>query len=171
MEPQTPSDATPIDWQRLDPLSIKIGRLGGAMWTAGLGFVALVSWVVTFVVREDPGVLAWFAAIGIVLGVAGLAWMSWVLPAMRYRYTRYRLDHLGLLVHRGRLFRSEIAVLRSRIQHSDVNQGPIERAFGLATLSIHTAGVSDSAISLAGIPLAEARRLRSELTGLHHDVV
>jgi membrane protein YdbS with pleckstrin-like domain len=108
-------------------------------------------------------------ALGVLLAFFG--WLAWMLPEWRFRYTRYRLDDLGLLIHRGRTFHSELGVLRARIQHSDVTQGPIQRAFGLATLSISTAGSDEGEIGLTNIPIDEARRLRTELTGLVNDDV
>jgi membrane protein YdbS with pleckstrin-like domain len=104
-------------------------------------------------------VLAWAAFIA----TAGA--LAWFVPALRFRHTRYRLDDHGLLIHRGRLFHSELAVLRSRIQHTDVSQGPLQRLFGLGTLVVHTAGSAHAAIPLGGISFSEARRLRAELTG------
>jgi len=92
-------------------------------------------------------------------------------PGRRFRNTRYRVDSLGLLIHRGRIFHSELGVARSRIQHTDVTQGPIQRAYGIATLTIHTAGTEDAQIELSAIAFDEARRLRAELTGQSSDDV
>jgi membrane protein YdbS with pleckstrin-like domain len=77
---------------------------------------------------------------------------------------------LGLEIRRGRWFRSELTVARSRIQHSDVAQGPVERSFGLATLSIHTAGTEHAEISLSGLAPEAARWIRAQLTGFGDDV-
>jgi membrane protein YdbS with pleckstrin-like domain len=161
--PEVPS------WQTLDPNSLIVSRLAGAVTTAILAVLQLVG-VVGVLLSDDRSWLTVLVAVGGGLGLvltAGL--LSWVIPARRYRYTRYRLDSQGLLICRGRLFRSEVAVLRSRIQHTDVTQGPIERAFGLGTLVIHTAGTARAEIQLSGIAWEEARRLRSELTALESD--
>ena len=100
-----------------------------------------------------------------------LTWLSLALPHKQYLHTRYRVDALGLLLHRGRLFHSELGVARSRIQHTDVTQGPVQRLYGLATLSIYTAGTEDAQIDVAGISFEEAKRLRAELTGQADDGV
>ena len=53
---------------------------------------------------------------------------------------RYRVDADEIEIWSGVLWRQAVVVPRSRVQHIDVSQGPIERSYGLATLSIHTAG-------------------------------
>ncbi len=52
---------------------------------------------------------------------------------------------------------------KSRVQHTDVSRGPIERGLGLATLIIHTAGTEQAAVSLSGLPHADAYRIRDFL--------
>ena len=44
-----------------------------------------------------------------------------------------------------------IHVPRSRVQHTDVSQGPVERRFGLGTLVIYTAGTDYARVDLAGL--------------------
>jgi membrane protein YdbS with pleckstrin-like domain len=153
-------------WQSLHPNSLTVGRLSGALTTAMLGVVAFFGLIVMTLSRGLPVrvllVLASGATLVIVLSAVG----AWVVPERRFRYTRYRLDELGLLIRRGRFFHTEVAVLRSRIQHTDVRQGPVERAFGLGTLVVYTAGTSHAEIDLAGISWDEATRLRAALTGV-----
>jgi len=163
--------ATEPEWRRLDPNSVKVGRLGGFITAGVLGTVGLIASGIVWLTESSNWVLPLFLAAGAVVLMLFVAFLAWIMPARRYRFTRYRLDHLGLLIHRGRIFHSELGVLRSRIQYSDVSQGPVQRAFGLGTLSIHTAGAANDEISLSGIPIDEARRLRTELTGWQSDDV
>jgi membrane protein YdbS with pleckstrin-like domain len=168
----TPSEPAPeTAWRQLDPESVKVGRLGGFIAAAIVGSVSLLGCAIMWLTEPASAWLALSLAGGAVVFTCFVAWLAWVMPERRFRYTRYRLDHLGLLVHRGRLFHSELGMLRSRIQYSDVTQGPVQRAFGLATLSIHTAGAQHGEISLSGIRIDEARRLRTELTGWQSDDV
>ena len=48
-------------------------------------------------------------------------------------------------------------------QHLDLKRGPLERAFGLATLVIHTAGTRMAAVSVSGLRGEDAERLRDRL--------
>ena len=56
-----------------------------------------------------------------------------------------------------------MVVPRSRVQHIDVSQGPIERSYGLATLSIHTAGTEYSKVDLPGLGHSVALTVRDAL--------
>lgn len=88
-----------------------------------------------------------------------------------YRRTRYALDAEGLLIQRGVIWQSETRVPRSRVQHTDLNRGPIDRWLGLAELRVHTAGTRLAAVSLGGLSEDEARRLRNDLLGEDDDAV
>src|SRR5690606_41037222 len=58
---------------------------------------------------------------------------------------------------------SETLVPHSRVQHVDINHGPIDRRFGLAALKVHTAGTQLSAVSLDGLLRERAEALRDDL--------
>jgi membrane protein YdbS with pleckstrin-like domain len=158
-------------WRTLHPNSVVAARRGGLTFTALIAGVSLLTGGIALLTGNAPGwvkilvTFAWLAIVG------GLTWLSFAIPSRHFRHTRYRVDPLGLLIHRGRLFHSELGVARSRIQHSDVTQGPIQRAYGIATLTIYTAGTEDAQIELSGIAFDEACRLRAELTGQSSDDV
>jgi membrane protein YdbS with pleckstrin-like domain len=48
----------------------------------------------------------------------------------------------------------------NRIQHSEINQGPLDRAYNLASLNIYTAGGSSSDLTIPGLPYDQAVKLR-----------
>lgn len=52
---------------------------------------------------------------------------------------------------------------RARVQHLDIERGPIERRYGLATLVVHTAGTRLSAVRQPGFDEDSANRLRDAL--------
>ena len=107
------------------------------------------------------------AGLGLVpLWLAGFSAVVWHLrrwPAIAYRHAFYRVDDLGIEIRRGVYFREVINVPRSRVQHTDVSQGPLERRFGLGTLVIHTAGTANSEVTLTGLEHALAGRIRDHL--------
>ena len=88
-------------------------------------------------------------------------WISWLVPrqvgAMGYAE---RED--DLLIRRGIMFRSLVVVPYGRMQYVDVSAGPLDRRFGIATVQLHTAASSTNA-TIAGLPPAEAARLRERL--------
>jgi membrane protein YdbS with pleckstrin-like domain len=84
-------------------------------------------------------------------------------PPVRYRHTSYRVDSQGVRIKSGVIWRSVVSVPQSRVQHTDVSQGPIERSLGLATLIIHTAGTQHASISLGGLSREIAAEIRDYL--------
>lgn len=70
-----------------------------------------------------------------------------------------------LLVRRGIMFHRATVVPYGRLQFVDVDAGPIDRMFGLATVKLHTASAATDA-TIPGLPRAEADRLRDSLAGL-----
>ena len=89
----------------------------------------------------DAGLAAAYAAIG---------WLSYVWPEVHYRHLSYVLDAEGIEIRSGVWWREVISVPRSRVQHIDVSQGPMERSFGLGRLVVYTAGTDHSRVELAG---------------------
>ncbi len=147
----------------LDPRSVVAGRLSGAVFLVALWLPASVSVAVAMIAAP------WHIGLklGLLIAYVGLSGLgaTWCYywPALRYRYTRYRVDPLGLTIRRGVYWRSVTSVPKSRVQHTDVLQGPLQRRFELATLVVHTAGTQDASVSLSGLSHADALPLRDFL--------
>ena len=95
--------------------------------------------------------------------------LGWRYAAARFARFRFRLGGRGLVIHRGVFWHSEIRVLRSRVQHTDLSHGPLERRLGLASLLIHTAGSENATLRLAGLSEVRAREIRDALLEGHDD--
>jgi membrane protein YdbS with pleckstrin-like domain len=98
---------------------------------------------------------------------------AWMWPPIAYRHASYRVDDGGIEIRSGVLWRVITTVPRSRVQHTDVSQGPFERRHGLATLSIHTAGTELAEVEVDGLEYRRALAVRDHLlpTRHSHDVV
>jgi uncharacterized protein len=102
--------------------------------------------------------LIWAAAVVIALlrfTFVGRSWRSW-------GYVEREDD---LYITHGVMFRNLIAVPYGRMQLVEVESGPLERAFGLATVSLKTASPETGA-RIPGLSPEEATRLRDRLTEL-----
>jgi membrane protein YdbS with pleckstrin-like domain len=153
----------PMEWRRLDPRYPRMAREAAAMrlalWGGLLLTVAAVAWWIA-----DPGprgiaalLVAWSVPV-LVLGALGF-----YLPGLRYRHSAWRIDGQFLELRTGAWWRTETRVPRSRIQHTDVGQGPIERRHGLGHLVLYTAGHQHGAVKLRGIDHGDALILRDTL--------
>lgn len=92
----------------------------------------------------------------LVLAIVGVV----VTPRRIYDRLRYRLTDRLLQVVRGWLFHVDTIVPLVRVQHIDVTRGPLEKAFGVATLVVHTAGTHNSIVTLPGLSPERAAEIR-----------
>lgn len=142
------------EWQSLPPrarnLSVFLGTL-----------LALPVGIATFVLARmlAPSSAWWLAP---TLAIASAVFGAWR-GHRRWRHTRWRLDASGFGLRRGHLWQTETRVPQSRVQHLDLQRGPLQRHYQLATLVIHTAGTRNSAVSLSGLDADDAERLRDIL--------
>jgi len=121
----------------------------------------LIGSLVLEAISRDSGLLPQGAIAGPVLLIAMVLVIR--LPTRRYYARGYQMSVDRLRVVRGLLFRSDTVVPFSRVQHIDVNQGPLERFFGIATLTLHTAGNHNSSVSLPGLGEPLAREMREDI--------
>lgn len=85
------------------------------------------------------------------------------LPQLRYARVRWRVDATTIDYHYGVWWRVEHTIPRSRVQHIEVSQGPLQRALGLASLIIFTAGEQLNSVTIGGLDVETARTIRTQL--------
>jgi membrane protein YdbS with pleckstrin-like domain len=132
--------------------------------------IARAIWVVVLLAGLGIGwALApyWMWPVGMALVVAYAIWRSFV-TVRAVRAWGYAERDQDLLVRHGLLVRRLSIVPYARMQFVDVTAGPLERAFGLATVQLHTASAASDA-KVPGLPPEEASRLRDRLTALGED--
>jgi uncharacterized protein len=91
------------------------------------------------------------------------AFTVFTVPARKYRHWGYDISVDRLRIVRGYMFYHDTIVPFGRIQHIDVDQGPIDRRYGLATLTVHTAGNHNSTVALPGLAHADALAMREAI--------
>ena len=57
----------------------------------------------------------------------------------------------------------------SRIQHVEIDEGPLERYFSLATLSVYTAGDSGKDLKISGLRIDLAQEIKDYITNYIKD--
>lgn len=149
--------------RRLDPRHVTVERITGWIFTSVLSGMGLVGVLVAAVVAEPESHGRALATGAWVLATCGLGALSHFWPRASWRRAAWRLDARGLEIRRGVVWREVVHVPRSRVQHTDVSQGPLERRFGLATLVVHTAGTQHASIPLPGLEHRTAMRIRDHL--------
>jgi uncharacterized protein len=146
--------AAPAQWHAPSPRLTVLRRYEVLGVTAALLILAVV---LALVVNDDAVV----AAVAVVLAGA----IADNVLERRVRAWRYAERAEDLIVKRGVMFKRTSVIPYGRMQYVEVTAGPFERAFGLATVQMHTAAAASDA-RIPGLPAAEAARLRDQLTSL-----
>lgn len=163
LAPEPPSIADGVE-RRLDPRVVTLGRIVGWITTASIALGSLLALTFLYFVADNlPG---WLMALFLILWaivVLALAWSSHRWPEVEHRHASYKIDERGIEIRKGVFWRQVVHVPRSRVQHTDVSQGPLARGFGLGTLVIYTAGTDHARVDLPGLEHATALRIRDYL--------
>jgi len=148
-----PSD---VSWTPVSPQLASVRRVSAAIAAGVFGIAVLLALGLT---------LGWlYGVLGLVVVAAAFGW-SWVLIGRNQRSWKYAEREDELMVSHGIMFRELIVVPYGRMQFVDVAAGPLERAFGIATVELHTATPATDA-KIPGLHPDEAARLRDRLSAL-----
>ncbi|MCB0902009.1 MAG: PH domain-containing protein [Actinobacteria bacterium] len=139
-------------WQSLSPKLIAARRLVLALFSVAFLIGAVVAYLV------GPAWLAGvIAAVGLLILVIGWPWIG-----RRVRSWGYSERDDDLVVGSGIWFRRLVVVPYGRLQLVDVKAGPIDRAFGLTSVQLHTAAATSDA-AIPGLEPQVAADLRDRL--------
>jgi membrane protein YdbS with pleckstrin-like domain len=148
--------------QRLDPRVITVHRITHGILCAVLLVAALLTTSTAALTGPRWQVAAIFLVVTL-LGVGALWRLGLRWAQASYDHTSWLLSPDGLEIDRGVFWRKTITVPRSRIQHTDVVQGPLQRSYGLSTLVLYTAGAEHARIALDGLAFDTALAMREDL--------
>jgi membrane protein YdbS with pleckstrin-like domain len=159
-EPSSPLEPWPdtVEWQ---PVSRDLIWVELIRWSASAAMLLIplgVLWVIFGV---------WPLGLAFVVVLVLLLWRFWAIFRAVRAWGYAERDH-DLLVRHGLLVRRLSIVPYARMQFVDVSAGPLERAFNLSTVQLHTAAAASDA-RVPGLRPAEASRLRDRLTALGED--
>ncbi len=154
----------------LDPRSMQLGRLYCWIATLIVGVLLTIAWAfVGFVFRETFDLFQWLLLIPIGAVIALGGYLGRLLPVWEYENSRWRIAERGIEIQRGIWWRHRIFIAMDRIQHTDVQQGPLMRWYGLATLVVSTGGTHEPSIPLYGLSHDVAEQVRDKLSNCLSD--
>jgi uncharacterized protein len=159
-----------LEFQQVDAQFVAAERLSGriAMSVLIVGtLIAFSAWGVgLYTTRSSLWLWVVWAFCSCVGGVflTVLGWFFHRWPVLEHRFLGWRMNEMGLEIRKGVWWQHRITVPRDRVQHTDVEQGPVMRRYGLAKLILHTAGTHAPTIELPGLKMAVAQELKSQLT-------
>ena len=99
--------------------------------------------------------------IAIPLGLVAIliSGINFILVKPSFKIKRFAIREQDIIYQSGLLFRSLTVTPYSRVQHCEINRGPLSRLLGLSELNIFTAGGSASDIRIPGLDEHTAKQL------------
>ena len=144
---------------QLDPRVKAVWRINDALWITVIGlFAAACVSPFAFILDFWPV----FAVVAICMVVAYIVWLV-VLPPIRYMRWRYEVSDDYLDIAKGIIWRKRYTIPFIRVQNTDTRQGPILRAFGLASVTVSTAAKEHV---IPGLQFDAAEQLRDRAAEL-----
>ncbi|MGE2726442.1 PH domain-containing protein [Mycolicibacterium pulveris] len=140
-----PSRKAPLVW-----------AIGAAIPWLTFAFAQLVWWIVDFRVW-------WLHAVAAVLTAVGIVVFVIVVPLWRYRVHRWDIDARAVYTRSGWLVQERRIAPISRVQTVDTERGPLDRLFGLSTVTVTTAS-SAGAVRIVALDVEVADRIVAQLT-------
>ena len=144
-------------WQPVSPALARMRRVLVAVVAAPvLVALAVSAWLLSLPVA------VWLPLVVVVLVLAAVGWVQ---VGRNARWWAYAERDEELYVRHGVMYRRLVVVPYGRMQYVDVQSGPLEQVFRIASVHLHTASPGTSA-RIPGLPAEEAARLRDRLTSL-----
>lgn len=141
-------------FQNLEKDYLRVSLIAASIFSS-LFVIAAV--IIVFFLSDELDSLKSMLILGAALIISSLImWLTY----KGFKFKKYALRQKDILFQSGYIFRSQTVVPFNRIQHCEINQGPIDRAFDLAALKIYTAGGSYSDLSIPGLHRQTAEDLK-----------
>lgn len=167
VNPEIPLDALPsadaVEWHALDPRFVRCRQARSVVRT-------LIVFAIVGIVHAVGANVPKLAAVGWVfpwlwaLAVVRLCWgLFW--PVVDVPRRGYAVRDKDILYKAGVFWRSVTAVPYNRVQHAETGNVPMERRFGLARLTVFTAGTASGDLRIEGLDETTAERLRIFVVG------
>lgn len=147
---------------QLNPKIKNVWRINDAIWLTLCFICVFVPFAISGAVKPAPWVFIVLVVIAALYVAALVLWLV-VLPPIRYARWRYQLSEEYLDIARGIIWRKRFIVPFIRVQNTDTRQGPILRAFGLASVTVATAAGEHV---IPGLTMEEAEQLRDKAAEL-----
>jgi len=162
-EPQAVSNVPDFvdgQFRPLDPRNIAAKRIASLIQSAVFSLVILLGVGYLFFTTPIINTFFWTACIVGLTSIVAAGLLALLWPKIEHKRVSFKIDPVGIEIHEGVFWRSQICVPIGRVQHADVGQGPLQRIFGVSTLTLHTAGTSNASVAIEGLDHAFAVSVR-----------
>lgn len=148
-----------MEYSTLDPKAKTVWHLSYGIMTLVVTVLLLVAVIVISRLNILPDYRFW-VYLGAVVMFALCLLAVLFFPAIEYRQWRYGFTEDRVEIRHGIFWIKTTVVPMVRIQHITLNRGPLNRRYGLAKLTVHTAS---GAFHIVGLDDATAETLSESL--------
>jgi membrane protein YdbS with pleckstrin-like domain len=142
--------------KRLHRDYIKVYRISGLI-LHGIFLIFIIAYFIFAAMRDWTLVPGWIAMS--VFCVSFLLF-TWIVPHMKYSRFQYELFDDELEIQSGLIFISNVLVPMVRVQHVELESGPLMRKYDLASVSVVTAATTHR---ISGLKQSEAQQLKRRI--------
>lgn len=148
------------DFEPLPPKALTVIRL---RLLAPAGFVIVV--LLVGAVAAFLGDVASAATYGLVLAAVAVLVLAgwWVFSGLVFRAYGWKLTDGTVELRHGVVVQRHQVLPRARVQNVTKEAGPVSRAFGLASITVHSAGANTPNITVPDLTVEVGDRLRTNL--------
>ena len=148
------------DFEPLPPKALTVIRL---RLLAPAGFVIVV--LLVGAVAAFLGDVAGAATYGLVLAAVAVLVLAgwWVFSGLVFRAYGWKLTDGTVELRHGVVVQRHQVLPRARVQNVTKEAGPVSRAFGLASITVHSAGANTPNITVPDLTFEVVDRLRTNL--------
>lgn len=155
---------------QLSPKIKVVWRINDAIWLTVVFLCCFIPFAIAAAVEPEPWIFITLAAIAAAYVIGLIVWLV-VLPPIRFVRWRYELSEDYLDIAKGIVWRKRYIIPFIRVQNTDTRQGPILRAFGLASVTVATAAGEHEIPGLAADVAEQLRDKAAELARLAQEDV
>lgn len=143
-----------LEWIPVEEDYLKVLRIQWMLGIVALAVIAAGAMYMFPVFKNSAGgvalMVAWF--------ITSLSW--YIIMKESFKRKAYAIRTHDITYRSGWIMGTIRTVPFSRVQHSNVVSGPLDRKFGLATLIIYTAGTGSADVKIPGLTGQKAEEIK-----------
>ena len=139
--------------RRCHPDSVTISRITGFI-TDGVILLAAAAYLIIAAIFGWTLIPGWITIGLLVLG----AWFTWAVPSFTYKQFGFKVSEEELELRSGWIWLSDTLVPMTRVQHVELERGPLLRKYGLAKVKVVTAATTHV---IQALKLEDAEELKN----------
>ncbi|WP_239326899.1 PH domain-containing protein [Paenibacillus sp. ACRRX] len=142
--------------QRLHPDYIKVSRISGCL----TNLILMIGSAVYLLIALQKDWVFWPGWIALCIFVFTFVLFTWIVPVVEYERFKYEVFEEEVEIRSGLIWIRDVLIPMVKVQHVELESGPLMRRYGLAEVKVVTAA---STHRIKGLKQAEAEQLKLQV--------